>query len=61
MSAAGSVGVPYRLWASTNVTASPIIGNWSLISSGTVSTSSFAIQDSAATNYPARYYRFSVP
>jgi autotransporter-associated beta strand protein len=59
--ATGAVGAPYRLWASTNVTLTPITNLWTLLTNGTISTSPFTIIDAAATNYPQRFYRFSTP
>jgi hypothetical protein len=57
----GAVGTPYRLWASTNVAATPIPSTWTLLNSGTISTSPFTINDPNATNYLKRFYLFSTP
>jgi autotransporter-associated beta strand protein len=60
-SATGSIGSTYKLWASTNVAAAPVSGAWTLLQSGTVTTSPFAVQDPTATNYSRRFYIFSAP
>jgi hypothetical protein len=55
--AVGSPGVPYRFWATTNLTSGP----WTLLSTGTVTNSPFLIQDAGAAAIPKRFYRFSTP
>jgi hypothetical protein len=57
LTATGSVGVPYRLLARTNLG----LGSWMQISAGSVTNSPFVIQDAGATNQAARFYRFSTP
>jgi hypothetical protein len=57
LTATGGMGVPYTLWATTNLVQSP----WSSITNGTVSASPFVVQDAGAKNHPVRYYRFSTP
>jgi hypothetical protein len=61
LTANGVIGSTYKLWATTNLTLSPISSTWTLISSGTVTTSPFTINDLSATNYPRRFYIFSAP
>lgn len=61
LTATGAIGSTYKLWASTNVALTPIATTWTLLSSGTVTTSPFVIQDLGATNYSQRFYRFSAP
>ena len=59
ITATGSVGVPYRVWATTDLSL-PTSG-WMPLGSGTVTVSPFVIQDTAASGYPARFYRFTTP
>ena len=61
ITATGIIGQNYRLWASTDVTLTPIISTWTLLSSGTVTASPFTINDLNATNFPNRFYIFSTP
>ena len=61
LTATGSIGTTFKLWASTNVTLTPITNTWTLLSSGTVTTSPFTINDLTATNHSQRFYLFSVP
>jgi autotransporter-associated beta strand protein len=61
LTASGAIGVAYRLWASTNVAATPIANTWTLLSSGTIAVSPFTLEDLEATNYTRRFYLFSAP
>jgi hypothetical protein len=61
---AGPGGNSYRLWASTNVAATPVSGTWALlVTNGLLDniTGTATFVDLAATNYPARFYKISVP
>ena len=56
--ATGAVGTAWSLHATTNVIqAAP----WPVITSGTISTSPFMVNDLSATNSPRRFYYFSAP
>lgn len=57
ITAAGAVGVPFRAWVGTNLTAD----DWDKLDSGTVATSTFEIEDTEATGKTQRFYRFSMP
>ncbi len=61
LTATGGIGSTYKLWASTNVAFAPVSSTWTLLQSGTVTTSPFTLQDSGATNLPRRFYIFSAP
>jgi fibronectin-binding autotransporter adhesin len=61
LTATGALNMTYKLWATTNVALTPVSTTWTLISSGTVSTSPFVLTDLNATNYPQRFYLFSTP
>jgi hypothetical protein len=58
----GPAGNSYRVWASTNVLASPITNTWTVVASGVINgTGSVTAADNTATNYPMRFYLISVP
>jgi hypothetical protein len=58
----GPAGNNYRVWASTNVAATPITNTWTVIASGLFNTTGTAtIADNTATNFPMRFYLISVP
>jgi autotransporter-associated beta strand protein len=59
--ATGAVGGTYKLWATTNLTMTPVTNTWTLLHSGTINTSPFTNIDLTATNYPQRFYLFSTP
>lgn len=59
MTATGAVGVACRVWTSTDLSLPG--GGWTQLGSGTVTASPFVIQDTAASSYPARFYRFTTP
>ncbi len=61
LTATGAVSTPYRLWATTNVALHPVTTTWTLLQSGTISSSPFTITDLTATNYPHRFYLFTSP
>jgi hypothetical protein len=61
LTATGSIGTPYRLWAGTNFALAPVTNTWNLLSSGTITSNPFTLYDPAATNFLLRFYRFSSP
>ena len=61
VTATGTIGSAYRLWASSDVTLTPITTTWTLLTSGTVTASPFTINDLTATNFTKRFYIFSNP
>ena len=61
LTATGTVGSSYTLWASTNLALRPITNTWTLLNSGTVTVSPFTIIDTTATNYAHQFYIFSTP
>jgi hypothetical protein len=61
ITASGNIGSTYKLWASTNVTLTPIASTWTLLQSGSVTASPFTISDLTATNFAHRFYIFSAP
>ncbi len=61
LTATGAVGVPYRLWASANLTLAPVIGTWVMVTNGAITTSPFTLTDADTTNRANQYYRFRTP
>jgi len=61
ITATGTLGAAYSLWASTNVTLTPVTNTWTLLTNGTVGNSPFTIIDNVATNFPRRFYLFTAP
>jgi autotransporter-associated beta strand protein len=59
--ATGAIGGTYRLWATTNLALTPVTTTWTLLNSGTITTSPFTNIDLTATNYSKRFYLFSNP
>ena len=59
--ATGAVGGTYKIWATTNLALTPITNTWTLLNSGTITTSPFTNTDLTATNYTQRFYLFSAP
>ena len=57
----GAIGGTYHLWATTNLALTPVTNTWTLINSGTITTSPFTNIDLNATNYHQRFYIFSNP
>ncbi len=61
LTATGTVGGTYKLWATSDLTLKPIASTWTLLTSGTITTSPFTITDLNATNFTQRFYIFSAP
>jgi autotransporter-associated beta strand protein len=58
----GPSGSSYRVWATTNVTATPIISTWSVVASGSFNSGGTAtFTDTSAPGYATRFYSLSVP
>jgi hypothetical protein len=60
----GPGGNTYRLWANTNVAATPVTNTWSLlVTNGLFDnvTGAATFLDTSATNYPRRFYMITVP
>lgn len=57
----GTQNVGYHVWATTNISLTPITTTWTLIGSGTFGASPIIFTDSNATNYPNRFYIISSP
>ena len=51
----------YRVWASANLSLSPIVNTWTQLNSGTFGASPVTFSDLQATNYPQRFYAVTVP
>ena len=57
----GTSGADYRVWASTNIALTPIIGAWTQVGSGTFGVSPATFTDLQTTNYPNRFYIITSP
>lgn len=58
---AGTEGADYRVWATTNIALTPVIGTWTQVGSGTFGASPVPFTDSQAPNYPNRFYMITSP
>ena len=59
INATGTVGGTYTLYGTTNL-ATPL-ASWTVISTGTITTSPFSITDSSATSLAQRFYILATP
>ncbi|HEU5396119.1 MAG TPA: immunoglobulin domain-containing protein, partial [Verrucomicrobiae bacterium] len=57
----GTSGADYRVWASTNIALTPVIGTWTQVASGTFGASPVQFTDLQTTNYPNRFYLITSP
>ena len=57
----GTEGADYRVWATTNIALTPVIGTWDLVGSGTFGAVPVPFTDSQATNFPQRFYIITSP
>jgi pectin methylesterase-like acyl-CoA thioesterase len=60
-SASGYNGQNYRVWATADVTLTPVTSTWTQISSGTFGAGAETITDLDATNHLHRFYLLTVP
>jgi hypothetical protein len=59
--AAGSAGFSYRVWATTNLTLTPVTTTWTLLTNDTFATTPTVFTDSTASGMPQRFYIITVP
>ncbi len=57
----GTPGIPYRVWASTNLALQPITEKWTLIQNGVFTSDSVEVIDPAASTLPRRFYIITTP
>ena len=57
----GISGTGYRVWAQTNVAATPITSTWTLLGSGTFGVAPVTFTDSQAPSFPQRFYLLTLP
>ena len=60
INATGTVGGTYTLYGSTDLALRPFSA-WTVIASGTITTSPFTVTDTSATSLAQRFYIFSTP
>jgi autotransporter-associated beta strand protein len=51
----------YRLWATTNLSLTPVTNTWILLTNGAFSGAQVTYTDGQATNYPRRFYLITQP
>ena len=61
LTATGSVGSAFRLWATTNLALKPVTNTWTLLTNGTVTASPFTLTDPGAATNQERFYLFTAP
>lgn len=57
----GPMNANYRLWATTNITASPVQSTWTPLTNSTMTVSPATFTDTQATNFPQRFYFITSP
>ena len=57
----GPSGSSYRVWATTNLSFTPITSTWSNLTSGQFSSMPVTFTDSQAPSYPRRFYVITIP
>jgi hypothetical protein len=57
----GGAGQPYRVWASSDLSLTPVIGTWTLLDSGNFGGAPVTFTDETATNFTQRFYLITVP
>jgi len=57
----GSIGLPYRVWACTNLALNLDTGSWILLTNGSFNQTIESFADPDAAQFKQRFYRVSVP
>lgn len=57
----GSPGQNYRVWASSDLSLTPVTNTWTLLTNDIFHGAAFQFIDEEATNHPQRFYLLSVP
>ena len=57
----GPINASYRLWATPDVTASPVQSTWTLLTNSTMPDFTATFTDLRATNFPQRFYIITSP
>jgi hypothetical protein len=61
LNATGDNGQNYRVWATEDITLTPVISTWTLLTNGTFGASPVIITDLDATNHVQRFYLITIP
>jgi len=61
LTATGAIGGTFKLWATTNLTLTPVTNTWTLLTNGTVTVSPFTLTDPGAATNQQRFYLFTAP
>jgi hypothetical protein len=57
----GTQNASYRVWATADLTLTPITSTWNLVGSGTFGASPVSFTDLNSTNFPQRFYIITSP
>ncbi|HET7625342.1 MAG TPA: immunoglobulin domain-containing protein, partial [Verrucomicrobiae bacterium] len=57
----GTENAAYRVWATTNVSLTPVTSTWTLVGSGIFGAAPVPFTDINSTNFPQRFYLITSP
>ena len=57
----GTQNADYRVWATTDIALSPVVGTWTQVGGGTFGATPVTFTDLQATNFPQRFYIITSP
>lgn len=57
----GSAGFSYRVWATTNLALTPVIGTWTLLTNDVFGVTPTVFTDTTTVGLPERFYIITVP
>jgi len=57
----GTQSADYRVWATTDIALSPVVGTWTQVGGGTFGATPVTFTDLQATNFPQRFYIITSP
>jgi len=57
----GTQNADYRVWATTDIALTPVVGTWTQVGEGTFGVTPVTFTDLQATNFPQRFYIITSP
>ena len=57
----GTPGLPFRIWASTNITLAPVTSTWTLVTNGVFGAAPVQFTDANASDSQLRFYTITSP
>jgi hypothetical protein len=57
----GTLNADYRVWATTDLALTPVVGAWTQVGGGTFGAGPATFTDLQATNFPQRFYIITSP